>query len=85
MIVVKPNCFVIDFVPGLTNVHHNDAPVQVMTTCTVHLYCSGDDHPLLDAGTLSALPQRRPQVGADGGAPGVRTVKPEIHSFVWIL
>ena len=40
MIVVKPNCFVIDFVPVLTNVHHNNAPLYVMTTCTVLYTCT---------------------------------------------
>ena len=47
MIVVKPNCFVIDFVPVLTNVHHNNAPVQVMTT---PFWTQGPWAPSLSAG-----------------------------------
>ena len=76
------NCFVIDFLFDSLSLFADATIVRLILTLLNCLLApgSGDDYPLLDAGPSRPLPQRRPQVGGDGGALGVGAVEPGVKT-----
>ena len=76
------NCFVIDFLLDSLSLFADATIVRLILTLPNCLLApgSGDDYPLLDAGPSRPLPQRRPEVGGDGGALGVGAVEPGVQT-----